>query len=72
MSKNVCLVANGVDPDLMQHVASGLSLHCLLTVCVKTAGYLDKTGRLSFCPAKYFSLSDRCPVKLGQKEELFS
>ena len=33
------------------------------TIFTKSAGLPDKTGKFSFCPAKTFSLSDKCRVK---------
>ena len=36
------------------------------------AGLPDKTGIFSFCPAKSFSLSDKCPVNLRKENNILT
>ena len=41
-------------------------------VFAKSAGLPDKTGIFSFCLAKSFSLSDKCPVNLSKKNNILT
>ena len=38
----------------------------------KSAGLPDKTVIFSFCPAKFFSLSDKCPVNLSKENDILT
>ena len=42
------------------------------TVLAKSAGLPDKTGIFSFCPAKTFHLSDKCPVNLSKEDNILT
>ena len=42
------------------------------SVFAKSAGLPDKTGIFSFCPAKTFSLSDKCPVNLSKENNILT
>ena len=44
----------------------------LYSVFAKSAGLPDKTGIFSFCPAKFFSLSDKCPVNLSKENNILT
>ena len=41
-------------------------------VFAKSAGLPDKTGFFSFCPAKTFSLSDKCPMNLNKENNILT
>ena len=41
-----------------------------VTVFAKTAELSDKTGKFSFCPAKFFGLCDSCPATLFNSQIL--
>ena len=41
-------------------------------VFAKSAGLPDKTGIFSFCPAKTFSLSVKCPVNLSKENNILT
>ena len=41
-------------------------------VFAKSAGLPDKTGIFTFCPAKTFSLSDKCPVNLSKENNILT
>ena len=41
-------------------------------VFAKSAGLSDKTGIFSFCPAKTFCLSDKCPVNLSKENDILT
>ena len=42
----------------------------LISVFAKSAGLSDKTGIFLVCPAKRFSLSDKCPVNLSKENNI--
>ena len=43
-----------------------------MSVFMKNAGLPDKTGKFSFCSAKTFSLSDKCPVNLSKENNILT
>ena len=41
-------------------------------VFTKSAALQDKSSKFSFCPAKTFSLSDKCPVNLSKENNIMA
>ena len=57
-----------LDDNLSKHQWIFTTLGMCIAVFAKTAGLSDKSGKFSFCPAKNFNLSDKCPVISGKKK----
>ena len=41
-------------------------------IFTKSGGLPDKTGNFSFCPAKTFSLSDKCPMNFDKESVILT
>ena len=61
-----------VDKILSIHMQHTPSNEYYVPVFAKSAGLSDKTRIFSFCPAKTFSLSDKCPVILKKENNILT